>query len=112
MRTVVRFIIFLVLSISIGTAVLPMQSAVPQIEKSSCCSKADDEQDDCSQQMPRSQQEQQCCSACAIGLALFLDRTTILIVPPAGDESFATYTFALHFRSERPPVPPPRLPIV
>jgi hypothetical protein len=112
MQTVIRLFIFLALSASISTAMLPLQSAMPQAEKSSCCAnmKMDDhQQDDCGKQMPKSRQDQQCCAACSIGLVASIDRPTLLLPPPPTDESFAAYTFDLHSRSEPPPVPPPRL---
>ncbi len=110
MRATLRLLICLAISASIAFAVIPAQSAVPQIEKASCCAKMkmDAPPNDCGHHAPKSDQEKQCCAACAFGLGLFLTSVTPFVYLPSGEESFATLSIHEHLRSDRPPVPPPR----
>lgn len=103
-----RLLVCLVTSASIACAVIPAQAAVPQVVKAGCCAKRDAQANDCSHHAPKSDQEKECCAACVFGLALFFTPATPFIFSPSSEESFATVPFCEHFRSDRPPVPPPR----
>jgi hypothetical protein len=111
MGTILRLLFCLAISASIAFAMVPIQSAAPPPEKkTSCCakSKVKEVAKDCGHHAPKSDQEKQCCAACAFGLGLFLTSTAPFIHPPAGEESFATFSARAHLRAHRPPVPPPR----
>jgi hypothetical protein len=110
MRTMLRVLLCLAISASIALAMVPVQSAVPQIEKTSCCAKTKVKEPakDCGHPAPKSDQEKQCCAACAFGLGLFLTSTAPFIHPPSTEESFATISARARIRAHRPPVPPPR----
>ena len=110
MRATLRLLVCLVTSASIAVAVIPAQAAVPQVVKAGCCAKMkmDAPANDCGHHAPKSDQEKDCCAACVFGLALFLTPATPFIFSPSSEESFASVPFCEHFRSDRPPVPPPR----
>jgi hypothetical protein len=110
MRVTLRLLVCLAISASIAFAVIPAQSAVPQIEKASCCAKMkmDAPANDCGQHAPKSTQDKQCCSGCVFCLAILLSARTPFVYSPSGEESFATLSIHEHVRSDRPPVPPPR----
>ena len=108
MRAALRLLICLLASASIAVAVVPTQVAVP-LMKAGCCAKMkmDAPANDCGHQAPKSNQEKECCAGCVFCLAILV-KTTPLIYPPSGEESFATVTIHEQVRSHRPPVPPPR----
>ena len=110
MRTMLRFLICLLISCSIAFAVIPAQVSVAQLEKASCCAKmkADEAANDCGQHAPKSDQDKQCCSGCVFCLAILVSATTPFVYPPTGEESFGALSIHEHVRSHRPPVPPPR----
>jgi hypothetical protein len=111
MRAALRLLVCVLISCAVGLAAVPAQMPVPQIEKADCCAKAnaDGANHECDRHAPKSNDEKQCCAACAFGLALFFAPATSFIYPPAGDQSFAAFISTEHLRSERPPVPPPRV---
>ena len=110
MRGIFRVLLCLLLCGSLAFAAIPRQPLVPEIQKTDCCAKmkADAAKHDCDHQTPKPEADQQCCAACAFGLAGILTNATSFIYPPVGDQNFAAYILSEHFRSQRPPVPPPR----
>jgi len=108
MRAAARLLICVVTSVSIAVAVVPTQAAVPQM-KAGCCAKMkmDAPANDCGHHAPKSNQEKECCAGCVFCLAILV-KTSRLVYPPSGEESFATVAIREHVRSYRPPVPPPR----
>jgi hypothetical protein len=99
------------LSFSMAVAILPLRANVARPVKASCCAEtqAQSSQKHCPKHMPKGQSDQQCCAACIVGMAVFIGGTAPLLLPPHADQTFAGYNFDEHLRSERPPVPPPRL---
>src|SRR5205814_8681693 len=110
MQTALRLVFSVALCVSMPLAILPAQTAVPQVEEASCCAtmKSTASANDCDQHAPKSEQDKQCCAACIYGLGLFVSTAPPFVYPPTGDESFATLSIREHVRSHRPPVPPPR----
>jgi hypothetical protein len=110
MQAVLRLLLWLAISASIATAVIPARADAPQPAKSSCCAKMKMEApaNDCAHHAPKSDQDKQCCSLCWACVALFLAQTTPSVYPPSGGDYFATLKTRAHLRAQRPPVPPPR----
>jgi hypothetical protein len=111
MQPALRLVFSFAICVSIPLAILPAQSAIPQIKKADCCAKAKaaTPANNCDQHAPKSEPDKQCCAACIYGLGLFLSTATPFVYPPTGEESFATLSVREQVRSHRPPVPPPRL---
>ena len=107
MRTLLRLLICLAISCSLGLASIASQAAVP-LAKAGCCAQMekDAEPKDCGQHSQKNE-DKQCCSMCAFCVAVLATKTPF-VYPPTGEESFATLSLREHVRSERPPVPPPR----
>jgi hypothetical protein len=110
MGAALRLLVCLAISASIAVAVIPTQAAVPQVVKAGCCAKMkmDPQANDCGHRAPKSEKEKECCAACVFGLALFFVPATPFVYSSSGEESFASLSICEHFRSDRPPVPPPR----
>jgi hypothetical protein len=110
MRAIFRVLLCLLLCGSLAVAAIPRQPLLPKIQKSDCCAKMkpDTAKHDCDHQTPKPDPDQQCCAACAFGLAGILNNATPFVYPSIGDENFAAYILSERFRSQRPPVPPPR----
>jgi hypothetical protein len=96
------------MSLSIGTALIPLKAAGGEPAKAKCCAKMKQQTGDCGKHAPKPQKEKRCCAACAVGLAT-LTKVAERLVPPAETQKWlAAYLVDEHSRSERPPVPPPR----
>jgi hypothetical protein len=111
MRGTLPVLFSLLLCASLAFAATPHQPLLPKIEKTDCCAKmkVDPAKHECDHQPPRPDPDQQCCAACALGLAVILATATPFVYPPVGDENFAAYLLSEQTRSQRPPVPPPRV---
>jgi hypothetical protein len=110
MRGIFRVLLCLLLCGSLAFAAIPRAPIVPEIPKTDCCAKMKGESGnhECDRHAPKPDPDQQCCAACAFGLACILTNATSFVYPSTGDENFSAYVFSEHFRSQRPPVPPPR----
>jgi hypothetical protein len=111
MRGIFRVLLCLILCVSLAFAAIPREPIVPEIPKTDCCAKmkAQSEGHECDRHAPKPDPDQQCCAACAFGLAGILTNATPFVYPSTGDENFSAYLLSEHFRSQRPPVPPPRV---
>lgn len=111
MQAALRFLICLVVSGSIALAGVPAQMPPPPVEKTDCCAalKAKSATSDCDHHKPKPASDKQCCVFCASCVAGVLGAATAFVYPPIGDETFAAYISSEHTRSQRPPVPPPRI---
>lgn len=109
MRIAARLLFCLAISWSLALAAMPARAAARQL-KAGCCAKMakDAAANDCGQHAPKSNDEKQCCSMCAFCVAL-LPATTPFVYSPSGKESFPEVSAGEHVRSDRPPVPPPRV---
>jgi hypothetical protein len=110
MRATLRLLLCLLLSGSLGFAAIPRQPPVPELEKTDCCAKmtAESINHECEHQTPKSDPDKQSCAACALCLSGVIAAATPFVYPSVGDETFAAYVSSGHFRSQQPPVPPPR----
>jgi hypothetical protein len=106
-----RFLVCLVVASSIAFAAVPRPAPPPESAKTDCCAKMKSESStrECDRHAPKSAQDQECCALCSIGLALFVNPAAPFVYPLVGNETFAAYISSEHSRSQRPPVPPPRV---
>jgi hypothetical protein len=109
MRATLRFLVC-GLIFSIALAIMPAQSALLPIEKTSCCAKMKTEAPThgCAGHAPKPEQEKQCCAGCVFCLAILLPSPTPFVYPSTGEESFAAFIAGELNRPHRPQVPPPR----
>jgi hypothetical protein len=110
MRTTLRFLVAGLISCSIAFAIMPAQSALLPIEKTSCCAKmkAEVANHGCARHEPKPEQEKQCCASCVFCLAVLPPSPTPFVYPSTGEESFAAFVAGELNRPHRPQVPPPR----
>jgi hypothetical protein len=110
MRAALRLLVCLLISASIGVAIIPARAVVPEVVRAGCCAKMkiEAQANNCGHHAPKSDQEKECCAACAPCVAILSSATKPFVYPPTGEESFAALSIREHVRSHRPPVPPPR----
>jgi hypothetical protein len=110
MQAVLRFLVCLAISCSIGLGAVPLQINLPRAENAGCCAamKAHANTHECERHTPKSEDDKQCCAACALGCAVLVTAGTPFIYPSTGEERFAVFIAFERLRSDRPPVPPPR----
>jgi hypothetical protein len=102
----------LIVALSIFAVTLPVRAGAPvqpPQHRMSCCKHFPGEPGHCGGGEPVQSQDSQCCSACNVGLSLFLASASVLIFSHEGGEKFFSKTAASSSRSDRPPVPPPRV---
>jgi len=98
--------------LSIFAVALPVRSDAffkPAQHPMSCCKHLPGERGHCGGGEPVQSQDSQCCSACNAVLSLFLAWASVHIFSCERGEKFISETIGSSSRSDRPPVPPPRL---
>src|SRR5437588_6286382 len=101
----------LIVALSIFAVTLPVRAEVPQPRqhRMSCCAHMAGERGHCGGSEPVKSQDRQCCAGCSVGLSLFLASASIFIFSPDRGEKLVGEIAASSSRSDRPPVPPPRV---
>ena len=99
MRTLLRLLICLAISCSLGLAAIAARGGLSQA-KTGCCAQIekDVEAKDCGQHSSKSNDDKQCCSMCVFCAAILATKTPF-VYPPTGEESFATLLVREHVRS-------------
>jgi hypothetical protein len=110
MRAAFHVLAVSAISISLLALFTPAMRAVALPPKADCCAKMNmgGGHGDCGGKAPQSKEDRQCCAACAHGLTPLVNAAKPLLYPPRPEKWNANYFVGPHFRSERPPVPPPR----
>jgi len=106
-----RWLILVMTSLSLVAVTLPVRAAVPKLPHTmSCCAHmpGQNNNDNHCGSEPVKQQDRPCCPACATGLSLFLTTAAPFIFSPDRAEELIAEIAASSWRSDRPPVPPPR----
>jgi len=100
----------LIMALSIFAVNLPVRADVPQPprHRMSCCAHIAGERGHCGSE-PVKSQDHACCPGCTVGLSLFLASTAPFIFSPEPGEKLIDEIGASPSRSDRPPVPPPRV---
>jgi len=101
----------LIVASSIFALSLPTRAEVPQPprHRMTCCAHMAGERGHCDGSEPVKSQDHACCPACNVGLSLFLASTAAFIFSPERGERLIDEIAASSSRSDRPPVPPPRV---
>jgi len=103
----------LIVALSIFAVTLPVRGDAPlqppQQHRMSCCKHMPGEPGHCGGGEPVKSQDRQCCPACTAGLSLFLASTSVLVFSPERGEKLMDEVAVSSSRSDRPPVPPPRV---
>src|SRR5262250_3215138 len=103
----------LIVALSIFAVTLPVRGDAPPQptqHRMSCCKHMPGEPGHCGGgSEPVQSQDSQCCSACGVGLSLFLAAASVPIFSSERGERFFSETAVPSSRSDRPPVPPPRV---
>src|SRR5690242_3297142 len=103
----------LIVALSIFALTLPVRGysppQLPQQHRMSCCQHFPGEPGHCGGREPVQSQNSQCCPACNVGLSLFPASASLFIFSFDRGEKFFSETAASSSRSDRPPVPPPRV---
>jgi hypothetical protein len=103
----------LIVGLAILAVGLPTRAEVPQPkppqQRMSCCKHFPGEPGHCGGSEPLKSQENQCCSACNLCLSLILASTYPFVFAPDRSEKLFSEIAASSSRSDRPPVPPPRV---
>jgi hypothetical protein len=103
----------LIVAFSVFAVTMPVRGAAPlqpPQHRMSCCKHFPGEPGHCGgTDQPVQSQNSQCCSACNAGLSLFLASASVFIFSPERAEKFFSEIAASSSRSDRPPVPPPRV---
>src|SRR5438128_10785530 len=104
-----RCFVLIVVS-SIFAVTLPVRAEVPQPpqHRMSCGAHMAGERGHCGGGEPVKSQDRQ-CPACAVGLSLFLTSASVFIFSTEHGEKLVREIAASSSRSDRPPVPPPRV---
>ncbi len=110
MRMIIRSVLFVALSVSVATIVMPLKAAPPAAAQSKCCEKMkmNPSHNGCGREMPKLPQDLQCCVACMNALTAVLNAQVKVFPPSFREQSFADFFEHGRTRVERPPVPPPR----
>ena len=104
------FVLVVVLSIfAVTLPVFGNAPVQPPPHRMSCCKYTAGERGHCGGSEPVQSQDSHCCAACNAGLSLFLASASIHIFSPERGEKFLSEDTASASRSDRPPVPPPRI---
>jgi hypothetical protein len=101
----------LIVAASILAVTLPTRAEVPRAapHRMSCCAHTPGEPGHCGGAEPVKSQERQCCAACNLCFALIAVSNYPFLFSPDGGEKLFGEIIASSSRSDRPPVPPPRV---
>jgi len=107
-----RFIAAMILSLSIIAISSPLHAQPPQETGPTCCCKHTSHQagahhHGCGE--PAKSRDQQCCLNCPIGLTLLPASQTKIVFQRRDVEHIVVDPAFLYSRTDRPPVPPPRV---
>jgi hypothetical protein len=105
--------VVLIVALSVFAVTLPVRGDSPpqrpQQHRMSCCNHFPGELGHCGGTEPVQSQDSQCCSVCNVGLSLFPASVSVLVFSSERGQKFVSETAASSSRSDRPPVPPPRV---
>jgi hypothetical protein len=108
MRSAFHLLIFAMISVSLCHPMTLGAKPITASAKTDCCtqSHAANVADGC-KHAPKSN-DKECCAGCALCLCAVLSTARIALYPPGAEKGDTAYQLSDRFRSERPPVPPPR----
>ena len=115
MRLAIRLLVPVIMVIVLVTTFVPARAATGLIKASCCASmKANTFAGDsgCRHDQPTQSNDERCCAGCAFCVAVLPARTNRFACPPAAEQGFTMLLVNALSRSERPPVPPPRAPLL
>ena len=103
--------IVLIVAASIFAVTLPTRAEVaqPTRHRMSCCAHMASERGHCGGSEPMKSQDRQGCAACNLCLSLIAASTYPFVFSPDRGEKLVGEIAASSSRSDRPPVPPPRV---
>jgi hypothetical protein len=103
--------ILLIVAASIFAVTLPIRAEVPKPprHRMSCCADTPGERGHCGGAEPVKSQDRQCCAACNLCFSLIAPSNYPFFFSPERGEKLFGEIAASSSRSDRPPVPPPRV---
>ena len=103
--------IVLIVAASIFAVTLPTRAEVPKPprHRTSCCAHMPGESGHCGRTEPVKSQDRQCCAPCNLCFSLIAVSNYLFVFSPDRGEKLVGEIATSSSRSDRPPVPPPRV---